>query len=144
MGLITLTNEYFPPHGNWKGLDAGRVLACWLAHILSQVDHRLNQVQDWASTRIQTLSGCLGRPVQALDFSDDRPASLLDALSEDERWTAFEAALNRHTVRVYDVHAEQVRIDTTTASGYWQVREDGLFQLGHSKNRRAEGGTCHS
>jgi hypothetical protein len=138
MGLITLTNEYFPPHGNWKGLDPGRVLVGWLAHILSQADHRLNQVQDWAAKHIQTLSGCLGSPVQALDFSDDRLASLLDALSEDERWTAFEAALNRHTVRVYDLCAERVRIDTTTASGYWEVSEDGLFQLGHSKNRRPD------
>jgi hypothetical protein len=138
MGLITLTNEYFPPHGNWKGLDPGRVLVGWLAHILSQADHRLNQVQDWAAKHIQTLSGCLGSPVQALDFSDDRLASLLDALGEDERWTAFEAALNQHIVRVYDLCAERVRIDTTTASGYWEVSEEGLFQLGHSKNRRPD------
>jgi len=138
MGLITLTNEYFPPHGNWKGLDPGRVLAGWLAHILSQADHRLNQVQDWAAKRIQTLSACLGMSVQALDFSDDRLASLLDALGEDERWTAFEAALNQHIVRVYDLCAERVRIDTTTASGYWEVSEEGLFQLGHSKNRRPD------
>jgi len=138
MGLITLTNEYFPPHGNWKGLDPGRVLVGWLAHILSQADHRLNQVQDWAAKHIQTLSACLGSPVQALDFSDDRLASLLDALGEDERWTAFEAALNQHIVRVYDLCAERVRIDTTTASGYWEVSEEGLFQLGHSKNRRPD------
>ena len=138
MGLITLTNEYFPPHGNWKGLDPGRVLAGWLAHILSQADHRLNQVQDWAAKRIQTLSGCLGRPVQALDFSDDRLASLLDALGEDERWTAFEAALKQHIVRVYDLCAERIRIDNPTASGYWEVSEDGLFQLGNSKNRRPD------
>jgi len=138
MGLITLTNEYFPPHGNWQGLDPGRVLVGWLAHILSQADHRLNQAQDWASSRIETLNGCLGAPVRALDFSDDRLANVLDALSDDERWAAFEAALNRRTVRVYDVQAERVRIDTTSASGYWEVSEDGLFQLGHSKDHRPD------
>ena len=31
-----------------------------------------------------------------------------------------------------------MRIDTTSASGYWQVTEDGLFQLGHSKDHRPD------
>ncbi len=44
MGVITLTNEHFPSHGNWQGLDPGRVLVGWLAHMLSEADHRLNQV----------------------------------------------------------------------------------------------------
>jgi transposase len=138
MGLITLINETFPPHGNWQGLDPGRLLVGWLAHILSQADHRLNQVQDWASKRLETLSGCLGVAVRALDFSDDRLASILDALGDEERWAAFEAALNRRTLRVYALQAERVRVDTTTASGYWAVSEDGLFQLGHSKEQRPD------
>lgn len=93
-------------------------------------------MQDWASNRIQTVSGCLGRLVQALDFSDDRLASLLDALGEDECCPAFETALNQHIVQVYDLCAERVRIDTPTTSGYWEVSEESLFQLGHSKNLR--------
>jgi len=98
MGVITLTNEHFPAHGNWQGLDLGRVLVGWLAHILSEADHRLNQVQDWAAGRIETLSGCLGVAVRALDFSatrrgartvgDDRLASVLDALDDDAGWAA--------------------------------------------------------
>ncbi len=66
MGVITLTNEHFPAHGNWQGLDLGRVLVGWLAHILSEADHRLNQVEEWAAGRIETLSGCLGVAVRAL------------------------------------------------------------------------------
>ena len=138
MGVITLTNEHFPAHGNWQGLDLGRVLVGWLAHILSEADHRLNQVEEWAAGRIETLSGCLGVAVRALDFSDDRLASVLDALREDEEWAAFEASLNRRTLRVYDLRPERIRLDSTTASGYWQVSEDGLFQLGHSKDHRPE------
>jgi transposase len=138
MGVITLTNEHFPAHGNWQGLDLGRVLVGWLTHILSEADHRLNQVQEWAAGRIETLSGCLGVAVRALDFSDDRLASVLDALSEDEGWAAFEASLNRRTLRVYDLRPERIRLDSTTASGYWQVSEDGLFQLGHSKDHRPD------
>ena len=138
MGVITLTNEHFPAHGNWQGLDLGCVLVGWLAHILSEADHRLNQVQEWAAGRIETLSGCLGVAVRALDFSDDRLASVLDALSEDAGWAAFEASLNRRTLRVYDLRPERIRLDSTTASGYWQVSEDGLFQLGHSKDHRPD------
>jgi len=138
MGVITLTNEHFPAHGNWQGLDLGRVLVGWLAHILSEADHRLNQVEEWAAGRIETLSGCLGVAVRALDFSDDRLASVLDALREDEAWAAVAASLNRRTLRVYDLRPERIRLDSTTASGYWQVSEDGRFQLGHSTDHRPE------
>lgn len=31
-----------------------------------------------------------------------------------------------------------VRLDSTTASGYWHVTPEGLFQLGHSKDHRPD------
>ena len=138
MGLAELVDQHFRPHGNWQGLSPGRVLTGWLAHILSEADHRLNQVQDWAAGRLETLRGCLDGQVRALDFSDDRLALVLDALSQDGPWSAFEGALNRHTLRVYDLKPRCVRIDTTTASGYWEVTEEGLFQRGHSKDGRPD------
>ncbi|GIV88712.1 MAG: hypothetical protein KatS3mg055_1230 [Chloroflexus sp.] len=138
MGLAELVNEHFPVHGNWQGLSPGQVLVGWLTHILSQADHRLNQVQGWAKERIETLSGCLGERVRELDFSDDRLAALLDLLGEDERWAGFQAALNQRILRVYDLTPQRVRIDSTTASGYWRITEEGLFQLGHSKDHRPD------
>jgi len=110
----------------------------WMGHILSEGDHRLNRVQDWASKRQETLRISLGLELEALDFSDDRLVLGLDMLSDDEHWAAFEADLNRRTIRVYDLQRKCVRIDTTTASGYWSVTEDGLFQLGHSKDHRPD------
>ena len=59
-------------------------------------------------------------------------------MSEDEPWHRFEAELGGHLVRVYDDQAEGVRLDPTTASGYCGVSEDGLFQWGHSKNKRPD------
>src|SRR3989337_2321504 len=103
LGLAELVDEHFEAHGNWQGLSPGQVLTGWLAHILSEADHRLNRVQDWAAKRIETLRGCLGAEVRALDFSDDRLAIELDLLSEDQDWVAFETALNRGTLRVYDL-----------------------------------------
>ncbi|MBI5956079.1 MAG: IS1634 family transposase [Chloroflexi bacterium] len=138
MGLAELVDEYFAPHGNWQGLSPGKVLTGWLAHILSEADHRLNRVQDWAAKRIETLRGSLGDEVRALDFADDRLAIGLDLLSDDEKWAQFEMALNQRTIRVYDLKPKSVRIDSTTASGYWKVTEDGLFQFGHSKDRRPD------
>jgi len=138
LGLAELVDEYFVLHGNWRGLSLGKVLTGWLAHILSEGDHRLNRVEDWAAKRVETLRGCLDAGLRALDFTDDRLAISLDILSDDQRWAQFETALNRRTIQVYDLKPDRVRIDSTTASGYWQVTEDGLFQLGHSKDQRPD------
>lgn len=138
MGLPYLLDKYFPTHGNWKGLSLGWTTTAWLAHILSEGDHRLNHVQSWAEKRLETLSRCIGQKVRTLDFSDDRLADVLSALSRDAAWEKFEAALNGHLLRVYDLEPQQVRVDSTTASGYWSVSPDGLFQFGHSKDHRPD------
>ena len=136
--LVALVDQHIRVHGNWQGLSPGQVLTGWLAHILSEADHRLNQVQEWAAQHLETLQGCLGVPVCAHDFTDDRLGWLLDGLSDDATWVSLEGALNRQTLRVYSLEPQCVRIDTTTASGYWEVTEDGLFQLGHSKDGRPD------
>jgi len=138
MGLPSLLDEHFPTHGHWQGLSLGWVAVGWLTHILSEGDHRLNHVQPWAEKRQETLGRCMGQTVRDLDFSDDRLGDVLRALSDDARWEAFEGALNRRLLRVYDLNPEWVRLDSTTASGYWTVTSGGLFQFGHSKDRRPD------
>jgi len=110
----------------------------WLTYILSQADHRMNHVQEWASQRLETLRGC-GMPVlSVLDLTDDRLADVLRLLSHDESWQAFEQELMGQLLRVYDRSASCVRIDTTTVSSYAEVTEQGLLQLGHSKDHRPD------
>jgi transposase len=138
MGIPRLLGEHFPTHGNWGGLSLGYTALGWLAHILSESDHRMNHVQAWAGKRLETLNGCMGKVVSALDFGDDRLANILHMLSDDERWSAFERALNGRLLRVYTLRPEVVRVDSTTASGYWGVSEEGLFQFGHSKDHRPD------
>lgn len=139
MGLGELLDEYFPTHGHWQGLSLGNVTTVWLAHVLSQADHRMKYVQPWAGARLETLSRLLDhQAVRALDFSDDRLALVLKALSQDEPWENFEADLNSRLLRVYDLEARCIRLDATTASGYFSVTEDGLFQFGHSKDHRPD------
>jgi len=138
MGLQPLLDTYFPTHGNWVGLSLGWVSVLWLTHILSEGDHRLNHVAPWAKQRLHTLRTCTGQLVHPLDVGDDRLATVLEALSDDRRWSAFEGALNQHVLRVYDLEPACVRLDSTTANGHWTVTEDGLFQFGHSKDHRPD------
>lgn len=138
MAVPSLLDEYFPTHGNWQGLSLGWTATVWVAHILSEGDHRLNHVQSWAEKHLETLRSCTGQEVRALDFSDDRLADVLSALSRDAAWEVFEAALNGHLLRVYDLDVQQVRLDSTTASGYGAVTPEGLFQFGHSEDHRPD------
>ena len=138
MEVAALLDKHFKPHGNWTGLSLGQVCVGWLAHILSEGDHRLNHVQDWAAKREVTLSACLQAETRAEDFTDDRLEIAVDELSNDENWAGFETALNGNTVRVYDLSPNCIRLDSTSANGYWRITEGGLFQLGHSKDHRPD------
>jgi transposase len=60
------------------------------------------------------------------------------SLRHDAQWQAFEQELMGQLLRVYDLQALCVRIDTTTASSYADVNEQGLLQLGHSKDHRPD------
>jgi transposase len=136
--VARLLDSHFVPHANWQGTSLGWTATIWLTHILSEGDHRLNHVQGWAAKRLDTLRICTDQPVREQEWSDDRLGIVLDALSDDEHWQEFEQALNRHTVRVYKLKPKQVRVDSTSASGYGTVSEEGLFQFGHSKDHRPD------
>lgn len=138
MQVASLLDRYFPTHGNWQGLSLGQVIVVWLSHILSEGDHWLNHVEPWAVGHLHCLQAHLGQGVRSLDFSDDRLAAVLDYLSDDEQWQAFERELSQHLIRVYDLRPSRVRIDSTTVSGYVQPTPDGLFQFGHSKDHRPD------
>jgi transposase len=154
MGVQELLDEHFPTHGNWQGLSLGQVAIVWLSHILSQADHRMNQVQSWAEQRIESLGILVGQEVRALDLSDDRLESVILNLSKDESWNSFEQDLSQRLLgsvacpgnpdaptpqlQVYDLKAERVRLDSTSVSGFWDENKEGLFRYGHSKDRRPD------
>ena len=138
MGLAEVLDAHFPTHGNWQGLSLGRVTTIWLSSILSRGDHRLVHVEPWVAQRQMTLSQITGEAVRAAEFSDDRLEIVLRLLSDDTGWMSFESALNQHLVRVYDLQAERVHVDSTSASAYASVSDNGLFQFGHSKDHRPD------
>src|SRR5437763_2607681 len=100
MGLAALLDQHFPTHGNWQGLSLGGVTTVWLAHILSEGDHRMNHVQAWTQRRVETLGTSLGERVTGRDLNDDRLAEALAELSEDDRWRAFGQAFSGKLLRV--------------------------------------------
>jgi transposase len=138
MGLPTLLDEHFPTHGNWQGLSLGWVTTIWLSSILSRGDHRLVHVEPWVANRLWTLRATTGQAVERLNFTDDRLEIVLRCLHDDTRWATFESALNQHTVRVYALPTARVHVDSTSASAYTIVSENGLFQFGHSKDYRPD------
>ena len=136
MRVARLIDKHFPTNGNRTGLGLGQMCVVWLTFILSEADHRLNQVEAWVTEHQVTLSRSLNCQVERRDCTDDRLATGLDYLSVTEYWESFETELNGLQIRVYDLTTDQVRIDTTTASAF--VTPDGMFQLGHSKDHRPD------
>jgi len=139
MGIIEIFNTGLKAHGNWSGIGMGYVIGVWLTYIVSTGDHRKNRLEEWVSARKETIGRSLGiGEVERLDFTDDRLGIILAKMSEDESWAASERAVNERIIRVYELKAEVLRIDTTTASSYGSVSEEGLLQFGYSKDHRPD------
>jgi transposase len=114
------------------------VAVVWLGHILSQADHRLNHVQDWAERHLESIGVSIGQDIRGLDLSDDRLESILRYLSQDSAWRNFEREMSQRQLQVYDLSPQRVRLDSTSISGFWNQNEEGLFQRGHSKDHRPD------
>ena len=139
MGIMEIFNEELKQHGNWEGMGMGSVIGVWLAYIVSTGDHRKNRLEGWVEEHKETIGRSMGiERVEGLDFTDDRLGIILEKLSDDERWERSEQAVNARTIRVYELEQEVVRIDTTTASSYGEVSEEGILQFGHSKDHRPD------
>jgi len=136
LDLAEQIDAHLLPHGNRQGLSYGWLACVWLTHILSQADHRMNHVRPWVQQCQHTLQSLLPQPFRETDFTDDRLADLLRALSDDEHWQALETALNRKSIAVYHLPTKVVRLDATTVS--MDTDPEGLFLCGHSKDHRPD------
>jgi len=131
--LDQILDEHLPRHGNWQGLSFGGVTVTWLTHILTECDHFMSHVQDWANARPETLGALLGQPLRDTDLTDDR----LSHLSDDTLWHPIESSVNARMIRTYRLPRRRVRLDSTTA----KIDKQGvswLFRRGHSKDHRPD------
>ena len=132
--LPAILNRHLPRHWLQQGLDWGWVTTIWLAHILSQGDHRKLAVRDWVRQARYTLQHTTGLLLRDTDFTDDRLTIVLRELSRPAYWQAIEQDLAQHTIRIYHLTPQRVRVDATTVSGFHSGSPDGLLQFGHSKD----------
>jgi len=134
LGLPGLVDQHLKRHGLHQGLSWGWIAAIWLAHILTESDHRKLPVRAWVGQAGETIERITGMTVDELDFTDDRLTLLLRRLSKPATWQAIETELGRNILRVYEMKPKRVRLDPTTVSGYHAGGEDSLFEFGHSKD----------
>ena len=134
LGLPGIIDRHLKRHGLQQGLSWGWITVIWLAHMLTEGDHRKQPVQAWVRQASETIRRISGQEVGELDFTDDRLMLLLRRLSKASTWEAIETELGRNMLRVYELEPKRVRLDTTTVSGYHTGGEDSLFQFGYSKD----------
>src|SRR5574339_353153 len=80
----------------------------------------------------------VGQPIRPVEFSDDRLTLVLKRLGDPAAWEPLEADLWQAHCDVYALPVDRVRLDATTSCGYHTVTDDGLMQLGHSKDHRPD------
>src|SRR5256714_12562381 len=134
MDLPGLLDRHLPRHWLQQGLSWGWTASIWLAHIVSQGDHRKLTVRDWVRQAHSTLEQVTGLDIRETDFTDDRLTIVLRHLSGAARWQAIEQELGEHLVRVYELEEQPIRVDATTVSGYRNGGEESLWQFGYSKD----------
>src|SRR2546422_5569770 len=134
MDLPGILDRHLARHWLQQGLSWGWTATIWLAHIVSQGDHRKVTVRDWVRQAHSTLEQVTGLEIRETDFTDDRLTIVLRHLSHEGCWQAIEQDLGQHLLRVYALEEEPIRVDATTVSGYREGGESSLWQFGYSKD----------
>src|SRR3954471_280416 len=80
--LPAILDRHLPRHWLQQGLSWGWVSTIWLAHILSQGDHRKLTVRAWVRQAQYTLQQITGLLIRETDFTDDRLTIVLRELSK--------------------------------------------------------------
>src|SRR5438552_18175085 len=82
--LPDLLDRHLPRHWLQQGLSWGWVSTIWLAHILSQGDHRKLTVRDWVAQAQQPLQSVTGLSIRDTDCTDDRLTRVLRPRSKPD------------------------------------------------------------
>jgi transposase len=132
-------DDNFPTHGNWRGPSVSKLMIGWLMYIISECDHRLYAVEDWASGHINTLRKVLGcANLDSSFFQDDRLGMVLEKLALDEPYYVFQSQYNSKLLQVYDLEKSTIRVDSFNAPSYREETPKGLFQFGYHKSHQAD------
>ena len=138
LGIQSSIDNQRREHGNWSGVSAGQIVELWLCYILSESDHRLQNVESWAESHLYLLRVLCGNDsLQSSDFTDDRLGYLLGYFGKDIVWQGVEEKINENSLEVYRFDSPEematIRLDAAPMQSYGKVASDGLLQYGYSK-----------
>jgi Domain of unknown function (DUF4277) len=88
-----LDKRLMPAHQNRQGLSYGQLSVLFVAYVVTQADHRLNQVEAWVRAHHRALEAVTGWRIGAKDASDDRLADLLSVLGGSDDLSSIEDAM---------------------------------------------------
>jgi transposase len=86
--LPEILDRHIPRHWFQAGLSWGWVATIWLAHIVSQGDHRKLTVRDGVRQAHDLLERVTGQSIRDTDFTDDRLTIAVGARVEPARLLA--------------------------------------------------------
>lgn len=139
MGIRQHIDSQIEQHGNWEGISIGTIVEIWLSYRLTERDHRLVAVREWAAARRQTFNALLGIDLRDTDLTDDRLAQVLSYLGLEQVEQQIDQRMVQDWVTFYSLPTETIRLDTTSVSVYSAIEDEwGLIQRGHSKDHRPE------
>jgi transposase len=139
MGIRQHIDSQIEQHGNWEGISIGTIVEIWLCYMLTERDHRLVAVREWAEARRQTFNALLGIELRETDLTDDRLARVLSHLGLEQVEQAIDRRMVQDWMTCYALPAETVRLDSTSVSVYSAIEDElGLIQHGHSKDHRPD------
>jgi transposase len=84
MGWPEVVDRHSPHHWKQRGLRWGGTAVMWLAHMLTEGDHRQVAVEVSIKGMHHTLSRLTAQGIQPLDCSDDRLRPLLTHVSKPQ------------------------------------------------------------
>ena len=113
MGIRRHIDAVLVQHRGWAGISVGTIIEIWLCYILTEHDHRLEAVREWAKDRQHVLNALLGITLRDTDLSDDRLAVVLDKVGAVRFQAAVDEGMVRDWVIVYALPRAIIRLDST-------------------------------
>ncbi|RME44554.1 MAG: hypothetical protein D6791_12845 [Chloroflexi bacterium] len=98
----------------------------------------MSEVEPWAEEQLPTLQALVLELLGVKDFTDDQLADVLRYLSDDETRKEVETRPGQRLIRVYALHREPVRLDSTRVAVYHDPEGNTLFRHGYSRDHRPD------
>lgn len=142
MGIMERIDQYWPVHGNWKGLSYGQLAVLFITYMIHSLNHRLSGMEAWVAQHQHLLEQLTGWTVTPKEATDDRLGILVQVLGSDlERLIQYQIEQGAAIVQAHALPTEVARFDLTSFNVHHapdKSADDGILAFGHSKDRRPD------